>query len=126
MSRKTSAFTLIELLVVISIIALLIGILLPALGAARNTARDLKCLANQRQMGIGFHAYASEYDQILPPAFDNQNYNGQPQTGRYSLPRIWKGMPTSPSMIWSSATSCSPAHKRRCPKAGCTTEPTGM
>ena len=77
MPRKTYAFTLIELLVVISIIALLIGILLPALGAARNTARDLKCLANQRQMGIGFHAYASEYDQILPPAFDNQNYNGQ-------------------------------------------------
>ncbi len=74
MSRKTTAFTLIELLVVISIIALLIGILLPALGAARNTARDLKCLANQRQAGIGLHAYASEYDQTLPPAFDNQNY----------------------------------------------------
>ena len=75
-NRKPTAFTLIELLVVISIIALLIGILLPALGAARNTARDLKCLANDRQMGIGFHAYASEYKQFLPPAFDNQNYDG--------------------------------------------------
>ena len=75
--KKITGFTLIELLVVISIIALLIGILLPALGAARNTARDLKCLANQRQMGVGFHAYASEYKQFLPPAFDNVNYDGQ-------------------------------------------------
>ena len=71
MSRKTSAFTLIELLVVISIIALLIGILLPALGAARDAGRDLKCLANERQMGIGLHAYAAEEKQFLPPTFDN-------------------------------------------------------
>ena len=76
MKRHPSAFTLIELLVVISIIALLIGILLPALGAARNTARDLKCLANKRQMGIAFHAYASEYNQVLPTTFDAVNYPG--------------------------------------------------
>ncbi len=46
----------------ISIIALLIAILLPALGAARRTARDMTCLSNQRQQGIGMHIYLTEQE----------------------------------------------------------------
>jgi prepilin-type N-terminal cleavage/methylation domain-containing protein/prepilin-type processing-associated H-X9-DG protein len=64
-------FTLIELLVVISIIALLIGILLPALGAARNSARNAQCLSNIRQMGIALQNYAAENQDLFPPNFTN-------------------------------------------------------
>ncbi|MEM9251643.1 MAG: prepilin-type N-terminal cleavage/methylation domain-containing protein [Planctomycetota bacterium] len=60
------AFTLIELLVVISIIAILIGILLPALGAARSRARLLTCGVNQKQLGLAIYAYAVDSDNVLP------------------------------------------------------------
>lgn len=64
--RSLFGFTLIELLVVISIIALLIGILLPALGAARRTARNMQCLSNLRQHMIGIYAYANDHGDTLP------------------------------------------------------------
>ena len=67
-SRRRPGFTLIELLVVISIIALLIGILLPALGAARSAARNVKCLSNLKQLGVSVYSYAGDYKQHFVPA----------------------------------------------------------
>ena len=64
-STRPAAFTLIELLVVISIIALLIGILLPALGAARDSARTLNCLANVRSLSQAGYTFATDHKQHL-------------------------------------------------------------
>lgn len=65
MARR--GFTLIELLVVISIIALLVAILLPALSAAQKSAKNVQCASNLHQVGIGAHAYATDFKSTLPP-----------------------------------------------------------
>ncbi len=63
---RLQGFTLIELLVVISIIALLVGILLPALGKARKSARILRCAANQQQLGRAHASYQNDADGFYP------------------------------------------------------------
>lgn len=59
-------FTLVELLVVIGIIAVLAGLLLAALAAARHAGRAVACASNMRQIRIAFHLYANESRQVLP------------------------------------------------------------
>jgi len=63
---RQRGFTLIELLVVIAVIAILIAILLPALGKAREVAKNAKCLSNARQMGLALTLYAQDNRSWYP------------------------------------------------------------
>jgi len=92
--QRQVGFTLIELLVVISIIALLISILLPALGAARDAARGVTCLSNLRQMGIAAGAYNADNKQSYPPAYG--------ATGSWDLIATGPGV-FEPGILWQNS-----------------------
>ncbi|QDU32927.1 hypothetical protein KS4_09660 [Poriferisphaera corsica] len=94
-NTQRKAFTLIELLVVISIIALLIGILLPALGAARKTAQKIQCGSNQKQLGVAAYVYLNDSDDFLMPS--------QTQWGMASTTnrKYWAGIMNSSGIIKS-------------------------
>jgi prepilin-type N-terminal cleavage/methylation domain-containing protein/prepilin-type processing-associated H-X9-DG protein len=66
---RRGGFTLIELLVVIAVIAILMGILMPALRAARELATGSACMANQKSLGLAYTMYANDWDARIPMGF---------------------------------------------------------
>ncbi len=85
-TSKQRGFTLIELLVVVSIIALLMALLLPALASVRGAADRVKCLSNQRQLGIATHTYANEHQSMMPRG---NTVSGPGESDGQAQSRVW-------------------------------------
>jgi prepilin-type N-terminal cleavage/methylation domain-containing protein/prepilin-type processing-associated H-X9-DG protein len=78
--RSRRAFTIIELLVVIAIIAVLASLLLPALGKAREAARQTFCINNLKQIGLGLEFYGNAHDGYFPIVHGDDYENPLPPT----------------------------------------------
>ena len=85
-TRPADGFTLVELLVVVAIIGVLLALLLPAVQAARGSARRTQCANNLRQIGLAVHQFAGVHNGAFPSmAYFNRAYEEQQRSGEVSV-----------------------------------------
>ena len=103
-TSKHEGFTLIELLVVISIISILISILLPALGKARESSRNVKCLSSLKQIGLVTTSYCNDFDDYYPYS----NFDWILLTWKYAYPGkpMTAASPNTLNMFPNTIYSC--------------------
>ncbi|MFI4910185.1 MAG: type II secretion system protein [Sedimentisphaeraceae bacterium JB056] len=87
-NKKRNAFTLIELLVVISIIAILMSIMMPALSVARDQAKKTLCGSNSRSIGMACAQFGIDNDDWLP-MYDGGRFSGSSYEGKYPHKGYW-------------------------------------
>lgn len=105
-SRGRSAFSLIELLISIAIISLLIGLLMPALGRARERARSTVCMANLRSIGQGTEVYASDDPSHLIPWYTYPQHDGCDFVSKFT-PWVFGGFTAPAPKVPDSAADSS-------------------
>jgi prepilin-type N-terminal cleavage/methylation domain-containing protein/prepilin-type processing-associated H-X9-DG protein len=105
MQRSKTGFTLIELLVVIAIIAILAAILFPVFAQAREKARGISCVSNEKQMGTAIMMYTQDYDETYPMGLDTNWHNSwavttQPYIKNYGVYRCPDDTKTAQAQSW--------------------------
>ena len=108
LARRRAGFTLIELLVVISILALLIALLLPAIKRARDQARRTVCASQIRQIGIATFTYAGDNHDVFPTNFYG-SANPIPSDAPLNVPYIGPGLALRPYMSGNDAVFICPS-----------------